>query len=353
MEYSEDPQKIAEWVPLVMQGRDRSEKVAATRIATGTDVDYGALTRNLMGYLKKLDGVSCFYDHAVVNVAREKNGPWRLGIKDRKRGEDKEAFAKFVFLGAGGGTLPLLQKSGIEEIRGYAGFPVSGLWLRCDDPVVSQKHQAKVYGKASVGSPPMSVPHLDTRVVEGKKSILFGPYAGFSPKFLKHGSYLDLFHSIKGNNIHSLWTVAKDNLPLTKYLIKQVLQTAKHRFSTLQEFYPEAKEEDWRLEVAGQRVQVIRPDPKRGAILAFGTELVASTDRSLVGLLGASPGASTAVFIVIDLLEKCFKTQMIETEYLPRLREIIPSYGHCLIEDAALCKKIRIQTADILKIGEA
>lgn len=350
MEYTEDKGKLSEWVPLVMRGRDVKEKVAATRIITGTDVDYGSLTRTLMKYLGGLNGFAVQYSHKVVDIHRGSNGLWCLKIKDTKSGQIQSATAKFVFLGAGGGTLKLLQKSGISEVKGYAGFPVSGIWLRCDDPKISKEHQAKVYGKASVGSPPMSVPHLDTRVIEGKRSILFGPYAGFSTKFLKHGSLLDFFGSIKCSNMMSLLAVARDNMPLTQYLIGQVFQSSNHRFATLQQFYPEARKEDWRLEVAGQRVQIIRPDPKRGASLEFGTELISTSDRSLVGLLGASPGASTAAFIALDVLKKCFSDELTGSRWLPKLKEIIPSFGISLIDNAELCQKVRAEAAETLNI---
>jgi malate dehydrogenase (quinone) len=243
-----------------------------------------------------------------------------------------------------------LQKSRIPQGRGYGGFPVSGIWLRCDDPEINKRHHAKVYGKASVGSPPMSVPHLDTRVIGGKHSLLFGPYAGFSTKFLKYGSLTDLFRSIRLSNIGPLLAVARDNFDLTEYLIGQVLQTARHRFSVLQEYYPCAKSADWRLEVAGQRVQIIKPDSHRGGVLEFGTELVPAEDDSLVALLGASPGASTAVFIALGVLQKSFGSELRPNGWLPKLKEMIPSYGESLIDDADLTRRVRAETARVLHL---
>jgi malate dehydrogenase (quinone) len=350
MEYTEDRKKIEEWAPLVMEGRTDDEPVAATRIVTGTDVDYGSLTHHLVRHLVSQPGCKVHYRNRVTNLVREDDGRWRLEVRDLDRGGKRSVKTKFVFIGAGGGALPLLQKSGIPEGRGYGGFPVSGIWLRCDNPEINKRHHAKVYGKAAVGSPPMSVPHLDTRIIGGQRSLLFGPYAGFSSKFLKHGSLLDLFESVRLANIKPLLSVARDNFDLTEYLIGQLLQSESHRLAALDEYFPNAKPEDWRLQVAGQRVQIIKPDAKRGGLLEFGTELVGAADHSLVALLGASPGASTAAFIAVSALEKCFPGELTASAWLPKLKEIIPSYGISLIEDAELCQSVRAETAQVLKV---
>jgi malate dehydrogenase (quinone) len=349
MEYTEDRKQIAEWTPLVMEGRTADEPVAATRIVTGTDVNYGSLTHHLVAHLVSQPGCEVRYRNHVTDLVREDKG-WRVEVRDTKSGDKRSVKTKFVFIGAGGSALPLLQKSGIPEGHGYAGFPVSGIWLRCDDPGINKRHHAKVYGKAAFGSPPMSVPHLDTRVIGGQHSLLFGPYAGFSSKFLKHGSLLDLFESVRPANIEPLLSVARDHFDLTEYLIGQVLQSETHRLAALDEYYPNADSRDWRLQVAGQRVQTIKPDVKRGGLLEFGTELVSAADQSLVALLGASPGASTAAFVAVSVLQKCFAGQLTPGAWLPKLKELIPSYGVSLIEDTELLGRVRAETAQALKV---
>ncbi|WP_028297529.1 malate:quinone oxidoreductase [Olivibacter sitiensis] len=350
MEYSEDHGQLRKWIPLIMEGRDASEHLAATKIDIGTDVNFGALTRMLFSYLQQQPNVNIAMRKEVRRLHKLPDGRWSVTIKDMETKERTHIITRFIFIGAGGGALRLLEKSGIPEGRGFGGFPVGGQWLRCTNEEIIAEHAAKVYGKASVGAPPMSVPHLDTRVIDGKKALLFGPFAGFSTKFLKQGSWLDLPFSIKMNNIKPMVMAGLANLSLTKYLIEQVRLSQADRVQSLRDFVPTAKDEDWELEVAGQRVQVIKKDPEKGGILQFGTEVVTSADGSISALLGASPGASTSVSIMLTLIQRCFKDKVQSKQWQDAFKKMIPSYGESLAANAALAKETRDKSSKSLQL---
>lgn len=350
MEFSDEPEKLKEWIPLIMEGRSPSEPIAATKIDSGTDVNFGALTRLLFKHLEN-QNVDVNYKHSVKDIKRTSDGLWEVKVQDNENGKLEYHTADFVFVGGGGGSLPLLQKTGIPESKRVGGFPVSGLFMVCNNQEVVEQHQAKVYGKAKVGAPPMSVPHLDTRYIDNKKTLLFGPFAGFSPKFLKTGSYLDLIRSVKPNNLFTMLAAGVKNMGLTKYLIQQVLLSNEKRMEELREFIPNAKSEDWGIVVAGQRVQVIKDTDAGGkGTLQFGTEVVTSADGTIAALLGASPGASTAVHVMLEVLQKCFPERMQEWE--SKIKEMIPSYGVSLVENPELFEKIHTSTAKTLGLRE-
>lgn len=324
LEFTRDPATIRAWAPLVMEGRPDDQVVAATRATGGFDVDFGTLTRAMVDELVAR-GAHVRLQQEVRRVRRRADGTWRLHLRDRSWNASprtRTLDARFVFIGAGGGALRLLQSARIPEIRGYGGFPISGQFLRTTDPGLVARHRAKVYGKASVGSPPMSVPHLDTRVVEGEPALLFGPYAGWSMKFLKQGSWTDLVRTIRVDNVVPLVAVALHNLGLVKYLVTEVLASRDARLRTLRAFMPTARDGDWELITAGQRVQVIKRG-KGGGVLEFGTELVTAADGSIAGLLGASPGASTAASAMLDLIERCFPDRL--PQWRPQLEAMMPS----------------------------
>ena len=351
MQYSEDPAVLAQWMPLVMQQRAASQPVAATRVDYGTDIDFGALTRSMVQAMIENPNFELLLGHPVRALQQDKKGRWHVRVQDRKTRKSRTLVANFVFLGAGGGALPLLQKSGIAENKGYGGFPVSGQWLVCKNPDVVQQHTTKVYGKAPLGAPPMSVPHLDTRIIDGKPALLFGPYAGFTTKFLKKGSFLDLIKSVKKSNLKPMMKVGWGNMDLTRYLIGEALQTHQQRVKSLRNFYPQAKAEDWTLANAGQRVQIIKGCDHKGGKLEFGTEIVASKDGSLAALLGASPGASTSVQAVIEVLERCFAERMQTSDWQNKMKQMVPSYGASLVDDAALLKTVRTRTLAALGLN--
>ena len=351
MEYSEEHAQLREWMPLMMEGRGSQERVAATRMEIGTDVNFGALTRALFASLATKDGFELFCSHEIRDIDAGNDADWHISVKDLKNHRRHWVRAPFVFIGAGGGALPLLEKTDIPEASGYGGFPVSGQWLVCQNRSVVERHSAKVYGKASEGSPPMSVPHLDTRVINGEKALLFGPYAGFSTRFLKKGSLLDLPDSITLDNVGPMVAAGLHNLALTRYLLGQVTQSDEDRLEALQEFVPTAKLEDWHLEVAGQRVQIIKKDKEMGGVLEFGTEIVSSADGSIAALLGASPGASTSVSIMLDLLKRCFPEQVKSDSWLRTLKEWVPSYGESLRDNEELAAQMRERSAQLLDLA--
>jgi len=350
MEFSDDPETLMDWIPLIMNGRESTEPIAATKIDNGTDVNFGALTRMLFEHLEEAN-VDVQYNQSVEDVKRTKAGTWDLKVRNIHSGAVEHHTAKFVFIGGGGGSLHLLQKSGIPESKHVGGFPVSGVFMVCNNPEVIEQHHAKVYGKAKVGAPPMSVPHLDTRYINGKKSLLFGPFAGFSPKFLKTGSYLDLISSVKPNNVFTMLSAGAKELPLTKYLVEQLMLSKEQRMEVLrEEFIPDAKSEDWDSIVAGQRVQVIKDTVEGGkGTLQFGTEVITGADGTIAALLGASPGASTAVPIMLDIFNKCFPERMGEWE--PKIKEMVPSYGKSLVEHPELLDEIRELSGEMLGLN--
>lgn len=352
MEFSDDTDNLQEWMPLIMQQRDRHQAVAATRVAYGSDVNFGALTRSLINALQAKPNFQLLLNTEVSALRKNSDGRWHVDLNSSRDNTQASINAGFVFLGAGGGALSLLQKSGIPEGDGYGGFPVSGQWLVCNDPEVIKQHHSKVYGKAALGAPPMSVPHLDTRIINGKPALLFGPYAGFTTKFLKQGSYLDLFKSIKPNNLKPLLSVAWHQADLTRYLIGEALQSHDARMKTLRQFYPQAKNSDWQLQHAGKRVQIIKKCDKQGGKLEFGTEIVSSADGSIAALLGASPGASVSVQAMLNVLERCFGEQLKKPEWQQKLKALVPSYGDSLVQNASLLKQVRARTLKTLKLLE-
>ena len=350
MQFSEDAATLAKWMPLIMQNRNTNEPTAATKVDYGTDVDFGALTRQLVNHLNTQPNFALLLNHNVTRLKQDKRGIWHVAIRDKVSKKSGTIKASFVFLGAGGAALPLLQKSGIPEAKGYGGFPVSGMWLVCKNQDVIQKHHAKVYGKAALGAPPMSVPHLDTRIIDGESALLFGPLAGFTTKFLNRGSLLDLFKSLKANNFKSISWAGLRNMDLTRYLIGKVFQSPAKRLQALQQYFPDAKNEDWHLAKAGQRVQIIKKCHKKGGKLEFGTEIVTAKDGSIAALLGASPGASTSVQAMIDVIARCFSDRMQTLEWKKKMKVMVPSYGQSLIEDEALLKEVRTRTLNTLKL---
>ncbi len=351
MEYSEDPAQIAKWVPLMMEGRDPSQKLAATWTPIGTDVNFGEITRQYVGHLKTKPNFDLKLSTEVQDITRNDDGTWHVEYENLEDGKEAATDAKFVFIGAGGGALKLLQKSDIPEAKEYAGFPVGGSFLVTENASIAEQHWAKAYGIASTGAPPMSVPHLDTRVLDGKRMILFGPFATFSTKFLKEGSLLDLLSTTTTHNVWPMTKVGIHEFDLVEYLAGQLMQSDDDRFEALKQYFPNAKREDWYLWQAGQRVQIIKRDEEKGGVLKLGTEVVTSQDGSIAGLLGASPGASTAAPIMLNVLQRVFKDNVATPAWQAKLVEVVPSYGTHLNDDPAKVMEEWKTTAEALQLA--
>ncbi len=336
-EWIEDADEFARRLPLMAAKRDFSEPLALDWAADGTDVDFGALSRQLIGYGVR-NGTTVLFGHEVRKLSRQRDGSWTLTIRNRRIGQNRKLNAKFVFVGAGGQALRLLQKSGISEAKGFGGFPIAGKFLRSGNPAIAAEHRAKVYGLPAVGAPAMTAAHLDARIVNGKPSLLFGPFAGWSPKFLKHGHFSDLPRSVTPGNLATLIGAGLSQMKLVNYLIGQLRRSQPARVDTLREFVPSAVGSDWEITTAGQRVQVIRPTKRKGGVLEFDTTVVGDADGSIAGLLGASPGASIAVSAMLDVLQRCFPDRY--QAWLPTLKDMVPSLGATLSGEPALFEEV-------------
>ena len=347
MAYSEDPARIEGWAPLLIRGRAGSEPMACTWDPEGTDVNFGALTKQYLAWAQSR-GAVLEYNHEVVGLKQDDDGSWLLHVEHTGGGGPQVIRAARCFIGAGGYSLPLLQKARVPQIEGYGLFPVSGQFLTTNSPDIVAAHATKVYGQAKVGAPPMSVPHLDARIIDGERWVLFGPFAGQSIKFLKNGSLFDEVRSLRRHNLVPLLQVAKDNVSLVKYLLQQIVLPPDKQLAELREFYPEARMGDWHMTTAGQRAQIIKVKNGRG-VLEFGTETIFAGHDTIAAVLGASPGASTAVPIILGVLERCFADRI--DAWRPSLLEMIPTWGTPLSTDAALARATRARTAGILGIA--
>ncbi len=348
MEFSTDQEQIRKWAPLLIEGRDPKQVVAATYMPIGTDVNFGVITNQLTDALKKSANFKLELQHEVRALRQNADKTWNVTVYDLAKQSERTVKAKFVFIGAGGASLKLLQMSGIPESHNYGGFPVGGQFLSFEDPALTQRHNAKVYGKAEVGAPPMSVPHLDTRRLDGKQTMLFGPFALFNTRFLKNGSVFDVLSATNNHNVFGMLKVGAENTDLITYLIEQARLTDDDRHKELLKYYPNAKRESWKLITAGQRVQVIKKTDK-GTVLQFGTEVVTDKDNTIAALLGASPGASTSPPIMLTVLKRSFPEQM-KSSWEEKLKTIIPSYGQKLNESVELTNQIRRMTSETLKL---
>ncbi|WP_367873229.1 malate dehydrogenase (quinone) [Luteolibacter sp. Populi] len=351
MEFSTDREKIASWAPLLLEKRGEVP-IAATKMDGGTDVNFGNISRKLLGWLEKQPGCGIASNHRVTDLTKTATG-WEVKTRNLVTGESHENNAKFVFVGAGGGSLALLQKSGIPEAKGLGGFPIGGQWLVCENPEIVARHQAKVYGQPLESAPTMAVPHLDTRILDGKKTLLFGPFAAWTTKFLhKKGSYLDLPLSVKPDNLATLLKIGVSNLPLVKYLIQQGTQSMQDRMDVLHVFYPGAKAEDWKLIEAGIRVQAIKKTDGEAGIVHYGTEVITNEDRSISALLGASPGASVSVNIVLEVVKKCFGHLLETPEGRARMKEMIPTWDEDIKkpENAARFAEVDRRSNELLQL---
>ncbi|HTJ78019.1 MAG TPA: malate dehydrogenase (quinone) [Rariglobus sp.] len=325
MEFTTEHATIGSWAPLLTEGR-ADVPIAATKMDTGTDVNFGEISRKLLGWLGRQPGCGIATNHRVTDLDKTSAG-WDVTIRDLATGTTRHNTAKFVFVGAGGGSLHLLQKAGIPESKGIGGFPIGGQWLVCDNPTIVARHQAKVYGQPLDAAPTMAVPHLDTRILDGKKTLLFGPFAAWTTKFLhKKGSVLDLPGSVKPHNLATLLKIGASNLDLVKYLVQQGTQSMDDRMEVLHVFYPDAKKEDWKLIDAGIRVQAIKKTDGQAGIVHYGTEVITNEDRTLSALLGASPGASVSVHIVLEVIQKCLPHLLTTEEGKARMKAMIPTY---------------------------
>jgi malate dehydrogenase (quinone) len=325
MAFSTDRGTIGSWAPLLTAERP-AVPIAATKMDTGTDVNFGEISRKLLHWLGAQPGCGIASNHRVTDLDKTASG-WNVEIRDLTTGRTRRNTAKFVFVGAGGGSLHLLQKAGIPESKGLGGFPIGGQWLVCDNPAIVAQHQAKVYGQPLDAAPTMAVPHLDTRILDGKKTLLFGPFAAWTTKFLhKKGSFFDLPGSIKPHNLATLLQIGATNIDLVKYLVQQGTQSMDDRLEVLRVFYPAAKKADWKLIDAGIRVQAIKKTDGQAGIVHYGTEVITNQDRTISALLGASPGASVCVHIVLEVLQKCLPHLLATEEGKARMKAMIPIY---------------------------